>query len=403
MKQYFFAKIMSCLSIAAFWGSAAPADIRINFTSLRVNDCNEIGTCDWKLSCALGNQQETELIVNQEANTNESLPINRILTQSNFPPVTVTCSAWEHDGGIGAEWETIQTASVNVATTGPALIRLINASEGDVTVNFTAEAIGTTGQPLTVGSDDILWQHIGGQVHFWPITNGTRDGGFDIAGSGPVGNDWRLVGAGDFNGDGADDILWQHFGGQVHFWPVTGGARTGGLDIGASGPVGNDWRLVGAGDFNGDGTDDILWQHIGGQVHFWPILDGVRQGGADIGASGPVGNDWQLVGAGDFNGDGTDDILWQHMGGQVHYWPIRDGARQGGVDIGASGPVGNDWRLVGAGDLNADGTDDILWQHFGGQAHFWPIRDGARQGGVDIGASGPVGNDWHFVGAGNFN
>jgi hypothetical protein len=48
----------------------------------------------------------------------------------------------------------------------------------------------------------------------------------------------------------------------------------------------------------------------------------------------------------------TDDILWQHFSGQVHYWPIVDGARQGGFDIGASGPVGGDWRLVGAADVD---------------------------------------------------
>jgi secreted trypsin-like serine protease len=50
---------------------------------------------------------------------------------------------------------------------------------------------------------------------------------------------------------------------------------------------------------------------------------------------------------------GTADIVWQHFGGQVHYWPIRNGVRQGGIDIGASGPVGNDWKVVGVGDVNA--------------------------------------------------
>lgn len=102
-----------------------------------------------------------------------------------------------------------------------------------------------------------------------------------------------------------------------------------------------------ASDFNGDGTDDILWQHENGQVHFWPIRDGQRVDGFNI--SDPVGPPWRLVGSGDFNGDGTDDVLWQHENGQVHYWPVWDGERVDGFNI--SDPVGRPWRLVGAPPL----------------------------------------------------
>ena len=91
-------------------------------------------------------------------------------------------------------------------------------------------------------------------------------------------------------------------------------------------------------------TDDILWQHINGQVHFWPMLNGQRQGGINIFT--PVGPEWKLVGAGDFNGDGTDDILWQHINGQVHFWPMLNGQRQGGINIFTR--IGPEWKLVGA-------------------------------------------------------
>ena len=33
------------------------------------------------------------------------------------------------------------------------------------------------------------------------------------------------------------------------------------------------------------------------------------------------------MGAGDVDGDGDADILWQHAFGQVHYWPIQNGQR----------------------------------------------------------------------------
>ena len=46
------------------------------------------------------------------------------------------------------------------------------------------------------------------------------------------------------------------------------------------------------------------------------MLNGQRQGGIDI--TGPVGSGLAAVGVGDMNGDGTDDIVWQHWLGQVH-------------------------------------------------------------------------------------
>lgn len=253
------------------------------------------------------------------------------------------------------------------------------------------------------GTDDVLWQHTNGTVHYWPMRDGQRLGGFNIGGIGPVGADWRLKGAGDLNGDGTDDILWQHNNGTVHYWPIRNGNRLGGFNIGGIGPVGADWKLIGGGDFNGDGTDDILWQHNNGTVHYWTIRDGVRQGGFNIGAAGPVGPEWSLKGAGDLNGDGTDDIVWQHLNGTVHYWPIVNGVRQGGFNIGATGPVGPEWKLRGLGDMNADGTDDIVWQHNNGTTHYWTIINGVRQGGFNIGGAGPVGAEWRLIDAGNLN
>lgn len=144
MRKYI---LFTTLFVSLVTASNVQADVRVNFTKMTINDCNEIGICDWKLSCSLGNQQEMEFFSMVEANTNEDIQINRILTQREFPPVTVNCTVKEHDGGIGAEWEQVGTQSVVVQTTGSHVIRL-RSDEGDVTVNFVAEAIGSTGQPL---------------------------------------------------------------------------------------------------------------------------------------------------------------------------------------------------------------------------------------------------------------
>src|SRR5262245_54627224 len=79
------------------------------------------------------------------------------------------------------------------------------------------------------------------------------------------------------------------------------------------------------------GTADIVWQHVSGQVHYWSMQGGQRTGGVNVAT--PVGNDWALRGVGDVTGDGTADIVWQHVSGQVHYWSMQGGQRTGGVNV----------------------------------------------------------------------
>ena len=72
-----------------------------------------------------------------------------------------------------------------------------------------------------------------------------------------------MIDAGDFNGDGKADILWQNDNGTGRHLadgrphPVTGGANVGFNP----GPT---WNVKAAGDFNGDGNADILWQNDNG-------------------------------------------------------------------------------------------------------------------------------------------
>ena len=61
-------------------------------------------------------------------------------------------------------------------------------------------------------------------------------------------------GSHDFNGDGRGDLLWRNINGQVVDWEFNGGALIGHN----FGTVGNVWRIVDTGNFNGHGESDIL-------------------------------------------------------------------------------------------------------------------------------------------------
>ena len=61
--------------------------------------------------------------------------------------------------------------------------------------------------------------------------------------------------------------------------------------------VPNAWRIEGTGDFNGDGTGDILWRHEGGTVVTWEMDGELLQ----TRSFGLVANAWQIAGTGEFD------------------------------------------------------------------------------------------------------
>ena len=94
-----------------------------------------------------------------------------------------------------------------------------------------------------------------------------------------------------------------------------------------------------SGDFNGDGTSDILWYNpTTHAVDIWKIdSNGQWAGSVDVGTH-PAGYTPAL--AGDFNGDGTSDVLWYNpTTGHVDIWKIRTAS---GRAASMSGPIRSD-------------------------------------------------------------
>jgi hypothetical protein len=158
-----------------------------------------------------------------------------------------------------------------------------------------------------------------------------------------------LVGAGKNRGYGSrapasvvtPEILWQNTNGQAAIWEI------GGFSIGAAAAVGpnpgTSWQIVGTGDFNGDGNLDILWQNTSGQAAIW-LMNGTTIIGAAVVGPNP-GTSWQIVGVGDFNGDGKADILWQNTSGQAAIW-LMNGLSIVGASVVGPNP-GTSWQIVG--------------------------------------------------------
>jgi hypothetical protein len=208
-----------------------------------------------------------------------------------------------------------------------------------------------------------------------------------------VSDQWHIVGTGDFNGDGKDDVLWRGNNGIVTDWLGQANGTFFSNNASVYNAAGLDWHIVGTGDFNGDGRDDVLWRNDGGTITNW-------LGGKDGGFVGNpnlytnVAMSSHVVAIGDFNGDGRDDILWRNDNGTVTDWL---GQANGGLALNANlnMAVGADWQASAIGDFNGDGRDDILWRHTSGTVTDWlGQKDGGFVGNGDN-LYTPVGTDWH--------
>ncbi|MEV7612389.1 FG-GAP-like repeat-containing protein [Streptomyces sp. NPDC089799] len=186
--------------------------------------------------------------------------------------------------------------------------------------------------------------------------------------------------AGDFNGDGRSDMatVYDYDDSSSALWVLNargdGGygeptvrwtSNKGSFDYNRA-----KWL---AGDFNGDGRDDIaaVYGYADGSNALWNFLSNADGTFTPVkGLTAAVGNfDWSkgIYVAGDFNGDKRSDIAMVYDYGDgaagLHTWTGNANGTFNSAVASWRVPTGNWWIFHAsfrAGDVNGDGRDDIM-------------------------------------------
>jgi serralysin len=228
------------------------------------------------------------------------------------------------------------------------------------------------------GKSDILWHNEDGSLLDWQMSSSSQIGSQLGVGSAPANSE--LAGIGDFDGDHKDDLLWRN--------ETTGAATVQSFSappVTITG-VGNEWSVVGAGDFNGDGVDDVMFRNAQGVNAAW-LMNGTNQPTTVFYSGVPA--DWHVVGTGDFDGNGTADLFWHNDNGANAVWLMNTSGAVASTSFFDG--VASDWHVIGTGDVNNDQKDDVIWRNDSGATAIWQMDGGATP---SVSFPGGVPTDW---------
>ena len=324
---------------------------------------------------------------------------------------------------------------VNIETEADAIITGTTRTYGG------AGAVSSAGDVNGDGSDDFMIGAYGhGTTHIFlgPVSGSLLMTEADATITGGSGDNLgtSVAPLGDINADGYEDIILGGYQGyttaneagcaMVFYGPLSGALDTTSADATLLGEIA--WDRAGnsvgsGGDVNGDGytdfiigapyrdTGDGVTQAGAAYIVMGPVEGELSLGSADLILTGENASDYAGIAvdvAGDFDGDGYDDVLigaYTHVTdvngvGTVYVMLGDENLSQGERSLAdADFELWSSYRtragssVAGAGDVNADGYDDVLVGS--------TLDDvGGQNSGAAYLVYGPITDDYSLEGAG---
>jgi hypothetical protein len=279
-------------------------------------------------------------------------------------------------------------------------------------------------------ASDVLFRDTSGNVAMWQMTLGTGA----VQKSSVIGNVptplWSIIGQRDFAGDGSSALLWRDTSGNLAMWQMNGPAIQG---VTTYDPVPTTFQVAGTGEYNANGMGDILFEDnqnhlfisfmngsqitstqflatlpngwvvdqtdrraaiflrntVTGDVAVWVLKGATIAQAVDLGS---VPLSWTIAGIGDFDGNGSSDILFTDAAGDVAIWLMETDPNLVKVLSSAViGNVGTTWLVAHTGDYVGSGKADILWVDTSGNVAGWFMNGTSISAVVNY---GNIGTSW---------
>jgi hypothetical protein len=211
-----------------------------------------------------------------------------------------------------------------------------------------------------IAAPHIIWQNSSGEIVFWHTKLGqvtSTEALYENAYKNDPARSkagYQIVATADFDGDGQPDLLWLGPARQLVLWKMRYACMRQEITLPWSLP--SDETIKGAADVNGDGRADLFTTDAAGGI-FARILDASFASISKVPLNQSPGFAGELLAIGDFNGDGSADLLLGSGGVPAAVRFLNGTADAGG---GALTGYAGDLVFLATQDFNGDGTTDLL-------------------------------------------
>ena len=119
--------------------AAAQAQGRVTVTQMYITNCEEMGACEFRLTCGSGGKEDV-MIPAAIATNPETLAINKSFDVAKYP-ASITCTLFEDDGWFGESWDEAAKGSLSLSGGGDYKLKLDNPDQATVELSLLADSM----------------------------------------------------------------------------------------------------------------------------------------------------------------------------------------------------------------------------------------------------------------------